>query len=463
MQPQSPSRCASCNRDLDPTLVLRTCPRCGAELWRPAAAPARPVRQARGLLALFAVVVLAGGAGLAIWLTLKDAIGSRGTAPPIFAVEGTRAAADALAAAGKVGAAAQRALADARAKLQAAFGDARALTGNTAAPLPPDGANPDERFQWDSQTPPVEAPGPNGEAAFVVGRLRIHTSGDAHVAVGVFDATTLRRVWRTESLGTWSGDEAYRYVHFALAGSLLLVVDSRGRAVIHDLATGVPRARVALTDRVQDVCALGTQAWLQVRDTKHVLIDVVAARTRLAGRPKACPRGGPAWHRDYCGRVRGAAVPSATCRNHKSAPKEEGVKIDRALFAEDLAVAIGQRAPGTPHGLLLGFSPDDKSVRWRRPIHEEDPDATAEGTPPLAELASGALYVAYPMRAGPHRLIAVDARTGKTRWQTAVGDTGSGRPDVLRAGKTRVYVACGSTRLEVYDAQDGRHLGTAGR
>src|SRR5438132_1583390 len=86
--------CPDCGHAIDPTLVTKRCPACGAELWRPGAAR-RPAAQptARGPVALAVILVLVSGLGGAIYFATRSAIDARGREAPLRGDDPVRTAA----------------------------------------------------------------------------------------------------------------------------------------------------------------------------------------------------------------------------------------------------------------------------------------------------------------------------------------------------------------------------------
>src|SRR5262249_8555843 len=143
-------------------------------------------------------------------------------------------------------------------------------------------------------------------------------------------------------------------------------------------------------------------------DGQGLLVEGDPPRGVASRRPIWChPRGMPVrWER-----------PQAELPVHH-APRVRGFQAVSVIGARDLAVAVGVKHPGTAIPMVVGFDPARRQVSWNRVLPTVDANEVAEGRPGPVELRDGTLYAYYALRDGQRggRAIAIDARTGVTRW-----------------------------------------------
>jgi len=322
---------------------------------------------------------------------------------------------------------------------------------------------PGERYAWDNLSVPVvlERGGADG---VLFGRTRVHRDDGSHLHVSAFDGQSLERLWVTPSLGTWSGDDAYRRVHVLVAGERVIYSDSRAGLTVADPTTGETTHHLTLSDVAERICpgASAEEVWVQVADEQHVVVDVATGRSSPAADPGTCPP-----DRRPSPDCRGFFAPdgwalTATCLPEKAAPRQAGFEAERVLRHGDDAVAVGVRRPGTEVPMALGFDPHSASVLWSRTLPAGDPQRAKAESAALTDLHTGTLVATYTQRDDSRRLIAIDARTGDTLWDVAVPRSQDGSEErAMVVTATRVYVPHW-TWLEVIDRANGAHLGTIG-
>jgi hypothetical protein len=86
-----------------------------------------------------------------------------------------------------------------------------------------------------------------GGREVVIGRTR-DPGGDDKLFIDAFDSTTLAQLWEAGPYGTYT--EGYRYTHWEVSGSHVVVTDFHANAHILDLATGKEQHVVTLSDKV---------------------------------------------------------------------------------------------------------------------------------------------------------------------------------------------------------------------
>jgi len=301
---------------------------------------------------------------------------------------------------------------------------------------------PGERLQWSTSGPSVVPVAINADSIEdFVGRYHILDlkSSQQTTYIGAFDGKSFKRIWASESYGTLS--QAASCTHIAVAAGKVLVTDFRARAHILELATGKELKTIALTDKARRVCAPSdetTKVWIEVADQQNVLVDLAAASAARGDRPASCAK-----------------------IDDDEAPKDQGMHIRDVLKKGSNAVAIGQKSPGTPVPMAMGFDPTSYAVRWKTPI-PPDP-ATASTSHPATNISADTFFATYELndRKGSH-LVAIDLVTGKRRWDTFLPRSESGSDaNWLTATQSRVYVPHW-TWLDIFDAASGKHLGTVG-
>lgn len=318
-----------------------------------------------------------------------------------------------------------------------------------------------ERLQWDAVRAPQEVSLAGVNGRFVLGRYRLLYSGrgvPTTTHVGLFDVSSGDHRWGTDSLGRHSEDQTYRSVHALAVGDRAVVTTSSGLVRVLDLASGDLRASVQLTDVALSLCPLGDNrsVWVEVSDQNHMLLDTVTGAARPNPTPAECTTQG-ARLSDDCS-ARGAFRPQAVCveANRLTLP---GMRVERTLTADGVQVAIGQHSPGTGYPMLAAFNAS--GVLWQRPL-SGDPNAARDRVPEVADLVRGVLYIPYQRSDGTLRLVAIDAATGRDRWESAPPDSRGSAPDTMTVTAERVYLPHW-TWLDIFDAQTGAHLRTIGR
>jgi hypothetical protein len=317
-------------------------------------------------------------------------------------------------------------------------------------------------FMWDSVAgPPIPAPIGSGEVEGFVGRVRTH--GDDSLWIAGFEGTKLSEVWKAGPFGTYS--QGYRSTYAAVVGRDLVVTDYRAMVHVYDVATGRESRTIKLTDRAKGLCASPDgkpHVWLEMSDEKNVLVDADAGTATAAARPAWCPQTWGASHDCRGWLTRGAPKPG--CRGAESAPKVAGFQAANVMEDGDLAVALGEKHPGTALPTVVGFDPKTKAVRWQASVGSGDPAALAESTTTslMDSLAGGRFVTPYEITSKGWRFTAFDARTGQRLWDVPLQPaSGSGDSEGFSLSAARVYVMRSST-LEVYDAKTGAFVGTVG-
>jgi hypothetical protein len=315
-----------------------------------------------------------------------------------------------------------------------------------------------EHLQWGSEAPVAARVNADDTEDFI-GLYHLLEGDQQLTYIGAFNGKTLERVWAAGPFGNLS--EANSKTFFGVSKDRLILTDFRSTAHIFDVSTGKETGKVALSDRAKSVCTSTEgkpEAWLELADQQHLLVDLAAGTAKKSARPAFCPA--VASDSSNC-TSRGTKRPHATCHEDSSI-KAPGVSIDRVLIEGDVAVALGTKSPGTAIPTALGIDPKTKKVKWQRPIPGADPASLHEGLD-LADLTGGRLVAQYELTSGLWRLAALDSRTGNALWDVEIPRSKDGSQAYdLRITPTRVYLPHW-TWLDVFDAKTGAVIGTVGK
>jgi hypothetical protein len=299
------------------------------------------------------------------------------------------------------------------------------------------------RVMWDDVGgPPIAVTIANEDA--VCGRTRAVGAGD-ELAVTCYDATTLKLRWSIADLGTYSGNDGYRAVHFASAADAIVVSDSHDQIRIVDLQTGHERAKLAATDHVERLCQIGPHTiWARVADRHHLKIDVSSqAAGPEAQEPKDCNAYGNA-HVDGPG------------------PNAPGFQAGQVWTDGELGVAGGYKSPGTRYPTVIGFDPKTREVKWNVRLGANAHGSVQEGSNEHDALAGGVYFTNYQVGSKGWHIAAFDAKTGAPLWDTALRNIFAvDSISAIVAGAHAVYVVRTSS-LDVLDSKTGKVRGAIG-
>jgi len=303
-----------------------------------------------------------------------------------------------------------------------------------------------DRVTWDDVGGPIQMLNLDNEPGFV-GRTRTVADGD-NLYIDAYAANTVERKWRIGPLGTYS--EGYRSTYFQVAGNRVVVSDKTGTLYLHDAANGAELKKITLSDRVESMCAptdAPDTVWVVQVDERSHLLNTQTGEMTEAPRPKACEKQRHPFGRD----------PKV-----KLAPKVKGFETKRVYFDGPLAVVTGVKSPGTGYPRALGFDPATKAVRWEEDIATVDRSSVREDSNKAEGLAADRFISIYGSGQDFWHLTALDAKTGARLWDTQLRPIFAvDRVDKITVSKTHVFVSRTSS-LEVFDATNGKLLGTIG-
>jgi hypothetical protein len=351
----------------------------------------------------------------------------------------------------------------------------------TAPPEPSQEAAPAGEIAWEPEArAPVLLPRSSGDGEDFFGFFRVWDGRSAWVAYGgVFDGTTLASSWRTEAIDPQLVKREGVVPLAAVAGSRIVVSDTTPTLRVFDVTSGSKLATLGVADAVVEICKpkdAAPRVWVRVVNQQNALIDLESMKATFAPRPAWCaaepatsakkpaptaPAG--ACHEDFQNRLA-----QASCLTGEDAPPlGEGTETRYLLKDGASAVALGIK-DGRP--VAVGVGAGFKSS-WVAPLVADETKPLPEA-PHVAELTDGKLYVVYGKVYFDARVAAFDADSGKRLWDVplvgslssgTVGDHGRGGARGLVASKRRVYVTRSGGGLDVFDAADGKTLGTVGR
>lgn len=307
-----------------------------------------------------------------------------------------------------------------------------------------------EHLLWDHVSGKPALAEIDGKPAFI-GRTRKVLDGD-QLFIDAYDAKTVARLWRLGPYGSYS--DAYQAVHYAVVDDAVVVSDAKSQVHVHALATGEVRKSVSLTDKVEHLCVPpggpAGSVWVNQIDDKSHLLDVKTGKLTQSPMPDGCFEN--AW----------AAERAADTLVEDVAPEVEGLQVKRVLVDGDVGVALAVKSPGTPVPHVVGFDPEDRSVRWNDVVASVDA-ATIRQTDAVGALAGGRVFTVYGAGQDDWYLAASDAKTGARVWEQKL------RPlfavdSINGLSATPGFVFLGRTSsLEVFDAASGKLLGTVGK
>ena len=313
------------------------------------------------------------------------------------------------------------------------------------------------RIQWRGPAVPVAAIDGDAVEDFVgVYMVLDFTSGTQTQYAGAFSGATFEPIWSSAPLGTLV--EGATATHVGVAGAFVVVTDYKYQAHILDLRTGRELNVVTLTDRAQDVCSpvdTRNEVWIEVADHRSVTIDLSSGKvTAATKRPAFCPAHPDDVFSFGCRNIR------APCYDADGAPAASGFHASFVLRDGKSAVAIGEKSPGTPIPIAMGFDPVTKVETWRQVI-PNDPTRAQAFPFEAADFARGRLVAAYALSSLTWRVAAFDAVTGARSWDVPLGGGMGSGAEAITLGKERAYIV-NWLELEVLDVRTGATLGTVG-
>lgn len=302
----------------------------------------------------------------------------------------------------------------------------------------------DGRILWDDVGGAPVAATVGGEAA-VIGRVRAFPEDQLHIQVSRADDASA--IYRVGPLGTYG--DGYRATHFAVAGERLLVSDMRPEIHVHELASGKELKSFPLSDRVESLCVAGDGAvGVALVDERQLRIDP-AGLTIEEGAPKGCAFApSPFRHPEDAKGVK--------------APKVEGFRSRQLLREGEVAVANGNKDPGTAIPQAVGFDPKTGAKRWHEVVPSVAPATVQESSNEHAALAGGRFFTTYGVGSEETRVTAFDGMTGARLWDQKLRPIFAvDRIGGVVATERHVFVIRTSS-LDILDAATGAPRGTVG-
>lgn len=246
----------------------------------------------------------------------------------------------------------------------------------------------------------------------------------------------------------WERDIVFPTEGVFLADRLLLVATEEPTLDVYRLDDGAPLGAIALTERVQTLCAEGPSS-VRVEENRghHELVDL-GSGVATSVSPGECLAPLP-WSDHYV-LNRGIRGPYRRDGSSWDSSRERSFVPDEPS-APRLALTRGGRSAGPT---LIARTPDDR-VLWQSPIPAIPiRDASSRLREAAALGTDGTIVVAaYPV--GPeHRAVAFAIADGRRLWDVSLG--APRRTDLVLVRAGRVYF--GPSPVQVHDLHTGRRL-----
>ncbi len=278
-----------------------------------------------------------------------------------------------------------------------------------------------------------------------------------------FDGKDMHLLWQTPQFPAENAQ-----VLLQVAGSKVLVLNKKTQQVrIVEPKTGATVAELALTDKPERACASPDnpeQAWVELNDENHQLLDLSKGTATPAGRPAWCQKPEHGAGNIHCHMSQNSMV--ASCAGTSAAPKLDGTRARLMLVQDNLGVVQAEKSPGTAYARLYGVTLDDQQVHWQASPSEHG-DSTPSATR-LADLVDGKYVEVVPLQSGNVELVVFDAASGKRLWAKSIANkdsyTDSFAGHAFLVSPKRVYAAVGTfaSKLRVFDLASGVEVGSIG-
>jgi hypothetical protein len=356
------------------------------------------------------------------------------------------------------------------------------------APIDTAGAAPAGELAWDpGAASPVLLDAPGQDSGDFFGFFRVWDGRSAWIPFGgVFDGATLATRWRTDPIDPQLVKREGVVPKAAVVGTRIVVSDTSSILRVFDLASGNKLASIKLSGAVSEICkpkdpGPAGRIWLHLVDEQNIFLEIESAKTTLAPRPAWCALppapsaaavNGPSQastsgRRDPCRDDFKNLLARATCLSAEAAPALEAGFSAHYILKDGIAAVVLGTKDARP--VAAGIGPGYK-VSWTTPLVADDTKVQPEA-PHVAEMAAGKVYVVFDKVYFDSRIVALDAETGSKIWDVplvgsvsgSIADSGRGTALGLVAGKSRIYVSRSGGALDVFDAADGKALGTVGK
>lgn len=320
-----------------------------------------------------------------------------------------------------------------------------------------------EHLQWFPQRAPEPVRLNTDDTEDFVGLYKLLEGSEQPLFLGGFDGRTSERLWKVGPLSDLANS---RHVHFAVAGSRVIIADAAARLRVLALSDGRPISVTPLSDRAQELCVNPDnpkQVWLQQVDEKSLLIDPVAGQFTDGLRPPWCNEQPGVGSGCWSFKMGHDNARKAACLPPGKFATAAGFKADYVLSTGQQQVAFGHKHPGTRIPMLAAYASATGAVSWLRNLAQAGSPAE-ERTPEVSDLVDGRVIVFYELQSGGGRLQALDVTNGHALWDVPVPRSGSGHgsaPSLMRVSPSRVYLPHW-TWLDVFDTNSGRGVATVG-
>ncbi len=235
---------------------------------------------------------------------------------------------------------------------------------------------------------------------------------------------------------------------YVVAGDRILTA-RQGEVTTWDAETGKTIARFQTPARGRACVApdAGSVVFIDDEDeSRQASFDAVTGKSKPASkRPRGCPV-----------RAQGSicALQPATmgeCLEPDAAPAVAGFIAQEVLREGDLGVALGERTGSERHlAMAVGFDVPSRRVRWQPVLPHENPKVAGEGSPRIADLRGGKLFVVYDAWQARWKVATIDASTGAPLWERELA-----APAFFTATATELFVPVAADGIRIFDLRTG--------
>ena len=354
-------------------------------------------------------------------------------------------------------------------------------------------------LNWSSPTP--LAADVNGDGVTdLIGRLQgLEDTESVHLVA--FDGASGKKLWRSETLGTYRERGVV-----VLFGETLAFVNDRGLARGFSAADGSARWKVKLGEKLERACRANDKTYLVTADERWINLDIASGKAAEARPPAGCA---PLPTDDHNQKPTNVTAFDWTDRSRPRPDKLEGMAISEHLIVEGAdRLATGYKSPGTSvpmvaryrvtgyeppkqaEGLdqqLEGLSPKERrrlrtmqrdferatreaiekaefEVVWKTQVPSRDPLAASSSRVEKygISIESDCVVVPYEVRDKPIHVACLSYKTGEHRWDVALTKAfiDTLRGVTVSADRAFVHV---SNRVHVLDLATGKRLFSVGQ
>jgi hypothetical protein len=235
---------------------------------------------------------------------------------------------------------------------------------------------------------------------------------------------------------------------YVVAGNRIVSARS-GDVTTWDAETGKTIARFQTPARGRACVAPDGGPVLFIDDedpARQASFDAISGKSTPASkRPSACPVRPPG---SIC-----AMQPAtmAECLEPDASPAVTGFVAQEVLREGNTGVAIGERTGSERHlAMAVGFDVPSRRVRWQRVLPHDNPKVAREGSPRIADLRGGKLFVVYDAWQASWKLATIDAGSGAPLWEKDLA-----APAFFTASATELFIPVAAEGIRIFDLRTG--------